>query len=248
MEKRLAVPLAERASGIMRPEVEKHGDGIVCVTLFVPASPRLAESAALEMAKRMGLKKPEVISQRLLHPAEGSVFEIKGVLDVAVEIDEIPISAREKALPDAEIESWVRPRNLHVVAATVGEDEHSVGIREILDIKHGGIEKYGFHCHFIGTSAKLDRLLDEAARTGARALLISTIVTHADVHKEHMRRLHELALERGVRAQLLLIAGGTQVTDELARTCGMDAGFGRGAKGRDVASLIVRRLRALTKA
>jgi len=248
VEKRLAVPLAERASGIMRPEVEKHGDGIVCVTLFVPASPRLAESAALEMAKRMGLKKPEVISQRLLHPAEGSVFEIKGVLDVAVEIDEIPISAREKALPDAEIESWVRPRNLHVVAATVGEDEHSVGIREILDIKHGGIEKYGFHCHFIGTSAKLDRLLDEAARTGARALLISTIVTHADVHKEHMRRLHELALERGVRAQLLLIAGGTQVTDELARTCGMDAGFGRGAKGRDVASLIVRRLRALTKA
>ena len=248
VEKRLAVPLAERASGIMRPEVEKHGDGIVCVTLFVPASPRLAESAALEMAKRMGLKKPEVISQRLLHPAEGSVFEIKGVLDVAVEIDEIPISAREKALPDAEIESWVRPRNLHVVAATVGEDEHSVGIREILDIKHGGIEKYGFHCHFIGTSAKLDRLLDEAARTGARALLISTIVTHADVHKEHMRRLHELALERGVRAQLLLIAGGTQVTDELARECGMDAGFGRGAKGRDVASLIVRRLRALTKA
>ena len=248
VEKRLAVPLAERASGIMRPEVEKHGDSVVCVTFFIPASPRLAEAAALEMAKRMGLEKPEVISQRLLHPAEGSVFEIKGVLDVAVKIDEIPLTVREEPLLDIEIESWVRPRNLHVVAATVGEDEHSVGIREILDIKHGGIEKYGFHCHFIGTSAKLDRLLDEAARTGARALLISTIVTHADVHKEHMRRLHELALERGVRAQLLLIAGGTQVTDELARTCGMDAGFGRGAKGRDVASLIVRRLRALTKA
>ena len=37
----------------------------------------------------------------------------------------------------------------------------------------------------------------------------------------------------------LLIAGGTQVTDESARACGMDAGFGRGTKGRDVASFIV---------
>jgi D-ornithine 4,5-aminomutase subunit beta len=79
-------------------------------------------------------------------------------------------------------------------------------------------------------------------------VLISTIVTHADVHKDHMRRLHQLALERGVREQLVLIAGGTQVTDDLARECGMDRGFGRGTKGRDVASFIVRRLRALTKA
>jgi D-ornithine 4,5-aminomutase subunit beta len=33
------------------------------------------------------------------------------------------------------------------------------------------------------------------------------------------------------------------VTDELARSCGMDAGFGRGATGQDVASFLVRRLR-----
>jgi D-ornithine 4,5-aminomutase subunit beta len=54
--------------------------------------------------------------------------------------------------------------------------------------------------------------------------------------------LDELARRRGVREQLLLIAGGTQITDELARGCGMDAGFGRGTKGRDVASFIVRKL------
>jgi D-ornithine 4,5-aminomutase subunit beta len=244
VEKRLTMPLVERAAGLLRPEVEKHGDGIVCVTLFVPASPRLAEAAALEMAKRMGLVQPQVISRRLLHPAEGSVFEIKGVLDVAVKIDEIPLATRLEPLPDAEIEAWVRPRNLHVIAATVGEDEHSVGIREILDIKHGGIERYGFHCHFIGTSARLERVVDEAANTAARVILISTIVTHADVHKEHMRRLHELARQRGLRDQLLLIAGGTQITDQLARECGMDAGFGRGTKGRDVASFVVRSLRA----
>jgi D-ornithine 4,5-aminomutase subunit beta len=244
VEKRLEVPLAERTAGVLRPEVEKHGDGVVCVTLCVPASPRIAEAAALEMAKRMGLKNPEVISRRLLHPAEGSVFEVKGVLDVAIKIDELPVTEREEPLSDVEIEAWVRPRDIHVAAATVGEDEHSVGIREILDLKHGGIEKYGFHCHFLGTSVRPERILDVAAQTGARAVLISTIVTHADVHKQHMRRLHELAQQHGLRQRLVLIAGGTQVTADLARACGMDAGFGRGTTGRDVASFLVRRMRA----
>jgi len=247
VDMRLAGPLAEKAAGVLRPEVEKHGDGVVCVTLFVPTSPRLAEAAALEMAKRMSLKNPQVISRRLLHAAEGGVFEIKGVLDIAIKIDDIPLSARTEPLADAEIEAWTRPRAIHVIAATVGEDEHSVGIREILDIKHGGIEKYGFNCHFIGTSVTPERLLDEALQVGARVILISTIVTHADVHRQQMRRLDELARQRGMRERLILIAGGTQITDELARECGMDAGFGRGTKGRDVASFAVRKLREREK-
>ena len=50
-----------------------------------------------------------------------------------------------------------------------------------------------------------------------------------------MEKLADLAVEKGVRDKLLLIAGGTQVTDELAASWGMDAGFGRGTKGIDVA-------------
>ncbi|MEA3274937.1 MAG: D-ornithine 4,5-aminomutase subunit OraE [Pseudomonadota bacterium] len=243
VEKRLKTPLAEREAGLLRPEVEKHGDGIVCVTLFVPGTAAVAEAAALEMAGHMGLQQPEVISRRLMHPAEGSAFEIKGVLDMALRIDQLPLTAREVPLPDAEIETWVRPRAIQVVAATVGEDEHSVGLHEILDIKHGGIEKYGFHCHDLGTSVPVERLLDSVEATGARAVLISTIVTHGGVHEGHMQRLDALARERGVRERLLLVAGGPQVTDELAQQCGMDAGFGRGTTGRDVASFLVRTLR-----
>ena len=241
---RLEKPLAERAAGLLRPEVERHGDGVVCVTLFVPERPILAQAAALEMAKRMGLQNPEVISQRMMHPAEGSVFEIKGVLDMAVKATELSLPEREAPLGDGEIERWVRPRAIAVVAATVGQDEHSVGLREILDIKHGGIEKYGFLCQDLGTSVSLEKVLDAAERSNARAVLISTIITHADVHKENMRRLHELARERGLRGRLLLIAGGTQVNNEMARECGMDAGFGRGTTGRDVASFLVRAMRA----
>jgi D-ornithine 4,5-aminomutase subunit beta len=212
VEKRLQNTFEDQAAGLLRPEVEKHGDSIVCVTLFVPESPKLAEAAALEMARHMGLKSPEVISRRIMHPAEGSVFDIKGVLDIAVSIDELPLPIHEEPLLDSEIEAWVRPREIHVVAATVGEDEHSVGLHEILDIKHGGIEKYGFHCHDLGTSVPVERILDVAQEVGAPVVLISTIVTH-----EH---------------------------DELARKCGMDAGFGRGTSGRDVGSFLTRALRS----
>jgi D-ornithine 4,5-aminomutase subunit beta len=126
-----------------------------------------------------------------------------------------------------------------VVAATVGEDEHSVGMREIIDIKHGGLEKYAFHCHYLGTSVPVSKVLDAAQETGAKAALISTIISHNDIHRINMRRLHDLAVERGIRDGLLLIAGGTQVNDTMAVECGMDAGFGRGTKGRHVASFLV---------
>jgi D-ornithine 4,5-aminomutase subunit beta len=241
--RRLEPVLAEREQGLLRPEVEKAGDGVVCVTLFLPARPQIARAAALALAERMGLLEPEVIHERVLHPAEGSVFEVKGVLDHAVAAGKLVIPEREERLPDAEIEAFVRPRNLHVVAATVGEDEHSVGLQEILDIKHGGIERYGFRSHYLGTSVDLDWLLDAAAEHGACVVLISTIVTHQEVHRRNMQQLHELALARGVRDRLVLIGGGTQVTDHVARECGLDAGFGRGTTGQDVASFIVRRLR-----
>jgi D-ornithine 4,5-aminomutase subunit beta len=194
------------------------------------------------MAKHMGLKNPEVINKRIMHPAEGSLFEIKGVLDIAVRIADLPITAREQPLAEEDIEAWVRPRSIHIVAATVGEDEHSVGLHEILDIKHGGIEKYGFVCHNLGTSVPIDKILQHAQQTQAKAVLISTIVTHANVHQQHMRHLHELAKQMGIRQQLILVAGGTQVTDKLARKCGLDGGFGRRTTGQDVASFLVRKL------
>ncbi len=243
VEHRLDDPLAEAAQGLLRPEVEKAGDGVVCVTLFVPAAPEVAEAAAIEMVLHMGLQDPQVISRRVLHPAEGSVFEVKGVFPYAMDASALTLHERAVPLPHDEIEAAVRPRQLHVVAATVGDDEHSVGLREILDIKHGGIERYGFVCHPLGTSVPVEAVLDAAAEHDAGIVLISTIVTHQDVHRRSMTRLHELAVERGLREQLLLIGGGTQVTDELARECGLDAGFGRRTTGQEVASFIVRALR-----
>lgn len=44
---------------------------------------------------------------------------------------------------------------------------------------------------------------------------------------------------------MIVVCGGTQVTNELAVAEGMDAGFGRGTKGVNVASLLVKRHKEL---
>lgn len=52
-------------------------------------------------------------------------------------------------------------------------------------------------------------------------------------------------IEKGVRDKLILIAGGTQVVNETAVESGMDAGFGRGSHGIDVASFLIKRRREM---
>ncbi len=239
---RLAATAEMRARGLLRPEVEWAGDGIVVVTMFLPADERTAEAAALEIGRSMNLKGCEVIHKRVMHPAEGTLIELKGCLDTSIDPATLVIPEPPVVLTDEEIRDFVHEHNLKVVAATVGEDEHSVGMREIIDIKHGGLEKWGFTAEYLGTSVPIEKVLDAAIEHAAQAVLISTIITHNDIHRENMEKLADLAVEKGVRDKLLLIAGGTQVTDKLACEWGMDAGFGRKTKGIDVASFIVKAL------
>ena len=58
-----------------------------------------------------------------------------------------------------------------------------------------------------------------------------------------MKKLAELTKERGIRDEKVLIAGGTQVSRDMAAETGLDATFGRGTKGIDVLDAIVRTMR-----
>ena len=246
-EDNVAVRLAQtaelREQGLLTPEVQWAGDGILVVTMFLPASERVAEFAALEFGRAMNLQDCEVIHKQVMHPAEGTLIEMKGRLDVLVDPATLVIPEKLEPLSEEEIRAFVAERGLKVVAATVGHDEHSVGMREILDIKHGGLETWGIESEYLGTSVPVEKVLDAAVEHAAQAVLISTIISHNEIHRINMEKLADLATEKGLRDRLLLISGGTQVTDELARAWGMDAGFGRGAKGRDVASFLVTALR-----
>ncbi len=243
--KRLETTRPYRTGGKIKPEVEWAGDGIVLVQLFVPENEDIAPVYAVEMAKKMGLGDPEVINIQVMHPSEGCFVEVKGRVDFEIDRSSLKIPEKEVMLPEDELRRVVKEVGLKVVAGTVGEDEHSVGLREILDIKHGGIEKYGVKYHYLGTSVPVDKLVDAAIETGAHAILISTIISHNDVHRAQMRKLAELCIEKGIRDKVILIAGGTQVNREMAKETGLDATFGRGTKGLHVVNAMVKALRSM---
>ncbi|WP_350343851.1 D-ornithine 4,5-aminomutase subunit OraE [Proteinivorax tanatarense] len=234
-----------RQKELLSPEVEWYADGYVSMNLFLPTSERVAEYAAMEMAKNMGLTDVEAIHKQAMHPSEGTLVEIKGRLDVAIDPDQLNIPEQIPTLSEDEIREDIKNKPMKVVAATVGEDEHSVGMREVIDIKHGGIEGFGIEVHYLGTSVPVSKCVDAAVEIGADAILISTIITHADIHRINMSRLDQLCKEKGVRDKLMLAAGGTQVTNDIAVEEGLDAGFGRGTNGTDVASFLVKRRREM---
>jgi D-ornithine 4,5-aminomutase subunit beta len=241
--KRLEKTVPFRKGNEIRPEAEWAGDGTILLQFFLPETEEVARVAGQEVAKRMGLRDPEVINTMVMHPSEGTFVEVKGKVDFSIDRSTLVIPPKEVIMPEDELREAVKKVGLKVVAGTVGEDEHSVGLREILDIKHGGIEKYGVKYHYLGTSVPLGKLVDAAVETGAQAILISTIISHNDVHKQSMRKLDELCREKGIRGKIMLISGGTQVTREMAKTSGMDDGFGRGTKGIQVVNSMVKILR-----
>lgn len=234
-----------RESTQIKPEVEWTGDGYVMLNLFLPVDKRTAEFAALEMAKKMNLTDVEVIHKEMMHPSEGTRIELKGRVPFTIDTATLVIPPEPELMTEDEVREDIEKMPMKIVAGTVGEDEHSVGLREIIDIKHGGIEKYGIDCHYLGTSVSIEKLVDAAIELNADAILASTIISHDDIHYKNMKRIHELAVEKGIRDRIMIACGGTQVTPEIAVEQGVDAGFGRGTKGIHVATFLVKRRREM---
>lgn len=232
-------------SDLIRPEMEWLADGTVMLTMFFPAEKRIAEAAALEAARRMNLTECEVINREIMHDKEGTRIEVKGKVPFAINVKELVIPKEPETLADDEIRADIERRPMRIVCGTVGEDEHSVGLREIIDIKHGGIEKYGIEVHYLGTSVSPEKLVNAAVELNADAILASTIISHDDIHYKNIEKIDRIAREMGLRDKIIFCAGGTQVTPELARKHGADEGFGRGTKGVHVATFLVKRRREM---
>lgn len=234
-----------RNTNLIKPEMEWLGDGIVHLTMFLPVEERVAEFAGIEVAKKLGLKDAEVIHKEIMQLAEGTRIEVKGRVDFTIDLDQLVIPPKPEILSEDELREAFEKEPMKIVAGTVGEDEHSVGLREIIDIKHGGIEGYGIDCHYLGTSVPVEKLVDAAIELNANAILVSTIISHDEIHYKNMKKINDLAIEKGIRDRVILIAGGTQVSDTLAVENGMDAGFGRGTKGSHVATFLVKKRREM---
>lgn len=228
-----------RSTSLIKPEVEWLGDGTVVVDMTLPTERATAEEVGKAIAQKMNLADVEVIHSEVLHVSEATRVQIKGKLAFAIDTKEIALPKKMEILSDEEITAYFKNHPFKVVAGTIGEDEHSVGLREIIDIKHGGIEKYGISCEYLGTSVPVQKMVDAAVEHNANAILVSTIISHDDIHYKNMKKLHDYAVEKGVRDKFVIIAGGTQVKNEEAVKNGMDQGFGRGTKGVHVATFLV---------
>jgi len=236
-----------RNTNLIKPEVEWLGDGTVTVDLFFPTELRVAQEAAILTGRKMNLKDVEVIHKEVLHPSEGTRVQIKGKVDFDINVEELTLPEEIETISEDEIFEYVKHNPMKVIAGTGGNDEHSVGIREVLDIKHGGVEKYGIKYTYLGTSVPIEKFVDAAIEMDAQCIMMSTIISHDSVHYKNMKKLHDYAIEKGVRDKLILIAGGTQVTPEIARDNFMDQGFGRGTKGLHIASFLVNKHKEMKK-
>ncbi|MDO5713220.1 MAG: D-ornithine 4,5-aminomutase subunit OraE [Tissierellia bacterium] len=232
-----------RKTSLMKPEMEWAADGVIQITMFIPTDERTAEFAGIEIGKKLGLEEVECINKEIMQIAEGTRIEIKGKVQFDIDLDKLVIPPKPEIISDEELRSEIKEHPMTIVAGTVGEDEHSVGLREIIDIKHGGIEKYGIKCHYLGTSVPPEKLVDAAIEVNADAILASTIISHDDIHYKNMKKIDEICKEKGIRDDVIICSGGTQVSNELAQKSGMDAGFGRGSKGVHVATFLVKERR-----
>ncbi len=222
----------------IKPEMEWCGDGVVLMTMMIPADVRTAEAAALEIGRKLGLEEPVVNSKEVMQGAEGTRIEMKGRVPFDVDPSTLEIPPEPHHLDDATLYKEFENHPMVVVCGTVGEDEHSVGLREIINIKHGGIEKWGIKVNYLGTSVPVEKLVDAAIELNADAILASTIISHDNIHYKNMKRINDLAIEKGIRDKVIIAAGGTQVVPEDAIKTGIDAGFGRDSHGIDVATFL----------
>ena len=222
----------------IKPEMEWCGDGVVMMTMCIPANTRVSEAVALEIGNKLGLDEPTVISKEILQNAEGTRIEMKGKIPFDIDPSTLEIPAPPHHQSDAVLYKEFEEHPMVVVCGTVGNDEHSVGLREIINIKHGGIEKWGVKVNYLGTSVPVEKLVDAAVELNADAILASTIISHDNIHYKNMKRINELAIEKGIRDKVIIAAGGTQVVPEEAREVGMDEGFGRDSHGIDVATFL----------
>jgi beta-lysine 5,6-aminomutase beta subunit len=149
-----------------------------------------------------------------------------------------------------EINRFIRDtfgRKLVVIGACIGSDAHTVGIDAIMNMKgydmHKGLESYPWiRALNMGAQVPCETLVARALEEQADAVLVSQVVTQKNAHLANLTRLIEILEAEGKAEDMVLVVGGPQVTPELAKELGYDAGFGRGTFPEHVASFLVREL------
>jgi beta-lysine 5,6-aminomutase beta subunit len=237
---------------IVRPYGDTTGDGMVQVsfTLPIPHS-KVAEGAAAQLAKKMGLDPAMVVHARPMGP-DFTFFVVYGPVRHLVDVSAVEVVERDYPLltpkeANAAIKSALR-RRLTVVGACIGSDAHTVGIDAILNIKgfagEKGLEYYReLRVVNLGAQVSVPQLVDRARAENADAVLVSQVVTQRDAHLLNTREM-SAAFRESYPSQRrpLLVVGGPRFDESMADELGVDRVFSRGTTPGEVASFLVHRL------
>jgi beta-lysine 5,6-aminomutase beta subunit len=235
----------------IRPYGDHLNDGLTQVNFTLPLpNTKKARQAALILAAKMGLEHIEVVHSESLTPTY-THFIVYGKNIHSVELSALTWEDEdEEVMTQPEVESFIEQRlkrDLVVVGASTGTDTHTIGIDAILNMKgfdgQQGLEAYrGFKVHNLGGQLPNEALVAKARELKADAILVSQTVTQQNLHVYNLTHLVDLLEAEGLRDDILLICGGFQITDELAKELGFDRGFSRGTYPNHVASFIAREM------
>jgi len=239
-------------SRVIRPYGDTTGDGMVQVSFTLPLPhDKRAESAAAQLARKMGIDPAMVVHARAMGP-NFTFFIVYGRVNHLVELDKVEVIERDfPLLTPKEVNARIRKRlrrPLVVVGACIGTDAHTVGIDAILSVKgfagEKGLEYYAsLDVHNLGAQVSVPELVAAAGRVRADAVLVSQVVTQRDAHLQNTRELaRALQAARTPERRPLLVVGGPRFDASMANELGVDRIFGRGTTPGEVASYLVHRL------
>lgn len=231
----------------IRPYGDATDDGMVQLSFTLPVqASETARQGALELARRMGFARPQVVHMRAMGPAF-TFFVVYGATSHQVDLEGLTVEDRtHPQLSPREVnrlvlESLKRP--LVVVGACTGTDAHTVGLDAILSMKgfagDKGLEYYAqIRVINLGAQVTPAEIVKVVEREGADAVLISQVVTQRDAHILHLRAVKEALEEAHQRDRVVLVGGGPRFAPEQAAELGYDRIFGRGTRPSEVASYL----------
>jgi beta-lysine 5,6-aminomutase beta subunit len=231
----------------VRPYGDASNDGLVQFSFTLPiADGERARQSALELARKMGFDRPQVVHMKAMGP-DFTFFVMYGATSHEVDPDMVEVAERDfPELAPPEINRLIREnlkRRLVVVGACTGTDAHTVGLDAILSMKGFAGDKgleYFAEMQVVNMGAQVDpaAIVETVKAEKADAVLISQVVTQRDAHLHHLKEVRDALVDAGQRDRLILVGGGPRFSPEQAAELGYDRIFGRGTKPSEVASYL----------
>ncbi|MFN2489030.1 MAG: OAM dimerization domain-containing protein [Actinomycetota bacterium] len=241
----------------IKPYGDAPDDAQVQLSFTLPvAEGERARQSALELARKMGLMRPQVVHLKGMGP-DFTFFTLYGATAHSVDPDLVEV--RQRDFPDLsyqEVNRLIREdlkRQLTVVGACTGTDAHTVGLDAILSMKgfagDHGLEYFPeMHIVNLGSQVTPEEIVESVIEHEADAVLVSQVVTKRDAHIFHLREVRVALEAAGLRERVILVGGGPRFSPEQAAELGYERIFGRGTRPSEVASYLAwRATRGLEK-